>query len=263
MASDIGYEAIQKEGYLADLINLINMYAARSLTNDSDALDAFRGILARCHLHTYWGIPFIKFTELLRFRRTEMLPADFSDPGNVTAAFLAGLAWMPTTRATKHRTSMPSWSWLGISKVSVKFAPDSITESDGEDETLSTRNATYEISAMTHPDGLDTAEPIIKIWREADNWVIPELSQYIKITAPAAKVVGIKWRRPVPAAFEALLPIELSIQGSKNKTWTLDCDTRRTWLRLKKASRHSKEIPLDLKVVWLKHRYSQPPCSEV
>jgi hypothetical protein len=119
MVSDTVYEARQKKGYLADLVNLIDMYAARSLTDDSDALDAFRGILSRCHLHTYWGIPFIKFTQLLRSRRTEKLPADFSDPGNVTAAFLAGLAWMPTARATKHRTCMPSWSWLGISKVSV------------------------------------------------------------------------------------------------------------------------------------------------
>ncbi|KAL2060482.1 hypothetical protein VTL71DRAFT_9513 [Oculimacula yallundae] len=263
MDSDTGSEASLEQDYLVDLINLIDMYAARSLTDDSDALNAFRGILARCHLHTYWGIPFIEFKDLLRFRRTEMLPADFSDPGNVTAGFLAGLAWMPTTRVTKHRTCMSSWSWLGIPKVSVKFALDNIIKNDGDDETLSIRNATYEISAMTHPDGLDTAEPIIKIWREAENWVIPELSQYIKITAPAAKVVGIKWRRPVRGAFEALLPIELSIQGSKNKTWTLDCDTRQTWLRLKKASRQSTEIPLDLKVVWLKHRYSQPPCSEV
>lgn len=76
-------------------------------------------------------------------------------------------------------------------------------------------------------------------------------------------MVGIKWRLPSSGAFEAFLPVELSIQGSKNIIWTLDCDTRETWLKLKKASWQWTEKPLDLKVVWLKLRYYQAPCSEI
>jgi hypothetical protein len=103
MIRHLGFGDNQKEGYLADLMNLIAMYAPRSLTNNMDALDAFRRVLARCHFHTYWGIPFIDCTEYFYFKRTQMLPADFCDPGNVTAGFLAGLARTPTTRITKHK----------------------------------------------------------------------------------------------------------------------------------------------------------------
>ena len=42
---------------LGDLFEYIQQYSMRRLSFEADALDAFRGLLSRSSIHTYWGLP--------------------------------------------------------------------------------------------------------------------------------------------------------------------------------------------------------------
>lgn len=88
-----------------DIFDRINEYASRSLSYDSDALNAFQGILkvfekAACPVYHYWGVPIISGT-LLNVQNI-----------NWITRFALGLTWVTQT-AGKRREGLPSWSWTG------------------------------------------------------------------------------------------------------------------------------------------------------
>jgi hypothetical protein len=83
-------------------------YTSRSLSWDSDALNAFKGIIASLDVYTYWGVPLTNTTS-----RTHV-SIDKSQ-----AVFAQNLAWVgkrvpPGGRAIRRRKSFPTWSWTSL-----------------------------------------------------------------------------------------------------------------------------------------------------
>jgi hypothetical protein len=77
-------------------------YTSRSLTFDSDVLNAFKGILSAENTYAYHGLPF----------------GDILDH-NVDSAFAWALAWrstghLPKREAARRRESRPTWSWTSL-----------------------------------------------------------------------------------------------------------------------------------------------------
>lgn len=85
--------------------SLLQRFSGRYLSNSTDALNAFRGILNRVSYPTYLGIPLISFD-----LASSSLAADAS------ARFSVGLGWEPIhgdTTSLVRRQGFPSWSWAG------------------------------------------------------------------------------------------------------------------------------------------------------
>ncbi|KAI9162935.1 hypothetical protein HJFPF1_04530 [Paramyrothecium foliicola] len=86
-------------------------YSHRTLTYDSDSLNAFGGMIKRFEssvhgpLRHLWGIPFFD-------PRDDKLPSDVVD---YVGFLLAGLCWRHETGAVppQRRKAFPSWSWTG------------------------------------------------------------------------------------------------------------------------------------------------------
>ncbi|KAK3347614.1 heterokaryon incompatibility protein-domain-containing protein [Neurospora tetraspora] len=96
---------------IQDLLPLIEGYGRRQLSFQADALDAFRGLLSRVSIVTYWGIPAYDLPQ--SHRGSFVLDGSEAD-----ALFLQCLFWIPLHTATRtqylgRREGFPSWSWLG------------------------------------------------------------------------------------------------------------------------------------------------------
>jgi hypothetical protein len=96
---------------LPDFVHDRFMYSARALTYESDALNAFRGILSRSPFVTLWGVPVIG-------RHSKMDPS---------LGLALGLSWArrPTWTLPRHvssseraehvrRPGFPTWSWTSV-----------------------------------------------------------------------------------------------------------------------------------------------------
>jgi hypothetical protein len=86
-------------------------YTGRTLTDEYDVLDAFRGILTRSKEQTYYGVPLIGGRESDRLDSVE---ADRLTQN----AFALGLSWANTHQEGDkyvfgRRPGFPSWSWTG------------------------------------------------------------------------------------------------------------------------------------------------------
>lgn len=90
-------------------------YTSRSLSFPSDAVNAFRGILAKFRLFSYWGIP--------------ILPPDRlgeKEFASANTGFAVGLIWVSDRhrpdrigystlrRSVSRRDGFPSWSWASV-----------------------------------------------------------------------------------------------------------------------------------------------------
>lgn len=97
--------------YTSSLDEHIKAYTSRSLSFDSGALNAFRGIVATGGAYTYWGIPFT----LRRYGgRASRVTAD-----NAEHAFAQNLAWHgritpPKGENLRRRGGFPTWSWTSM-----------------------------------------------------------------------------------------------------------------------------------------------------
>jgi hypothetical protein len=101
---------------LLTLSKHIELYSHRSLTNDSDALNALRGLFASFSranepIQQYWGLP------LSMAGYGESLIGGSSTKQNLLNVALAhGLLWKTTTKSAppiERRWDFPSWSWTG------------------------------------------------------------------------------------------------------------------------------------------------------
>lgn len=87
----------------------VRQYTGRDLTFDSDALNAFRGVLSRSRFSTYYGIPIAPLDTL-----------ENSPTGTAAhQGFARGLFWLPEIAGDsvggllRRRSEFPSWSWVG------------------------------------------------------------------------------------------------------------------------------------------------------
>jgi hypothetical protein len=83
-----------------DLYRHLKEYTSRSPTFDSDALNAFKGIISAGRLYAYYGL--------------SVSGTLFTD-----AAFGSALSWRstrfsPRREATRHRFGFPAWSWTSL-----------------------------------------------------------------------------------------------------------------------------------------------------
>ncbi|ERF69029.1 hypothetical protein EPUS_08379 [Endocarpon pusillum Z07020] len=102
----------------------VEQYTARQLTYPSDALNAFRGILARAAYFSYWGVPIM----------IKPCESEYAASSDLNAGFAFGLAWHgamdktwwdgrhdgvdeqepgSATGSYSRCRDFPSWSWAG------------------------------------------------------------------------------------------------------------------------------------------------------
>lgn len=98
-----------KNGLLSlGLSHCAHEYLKRSLTHDSDAVDAFLGILSRMGLDSYCGIPLIFGPSFERGDKDVL-----GETSTALSAFIRGLTWAVWTPSKyRRRATIPSWSWL-------------------------------------------------------------------------------------------------------------------------------------------------------
>lgn len=92
-------------------------YLKRSLTYDSDAVDAFLGVLSYMGLDSYCGIP------LIFGRFCERGDKDvFGETSTALSGFIRGLTWTAEKPSKyRRRAAMPSWSWLCLQNGDIHF----------------------------------------------------------------------------------------------------------------------------------------------
>lgn len=88
----------------------LSAYTRRELSYDSDMLNAFRGILSRSQLVSYWGVPVYSMDH-----PPELMSSDTGASGLSVfhLGFMLGLCWeAPSAWAGSKRQGFPSWSWV-------------------------------------------------------------------------------------------------------------------------------------------------------
>lgn len=154
----------QEKGVLEQFSTHVEQYTRREFTHDTDALDGFKGILARSPFHSYWGIP------IVNLMGEESIDTDFA----------TGLAWV-SYRFGKHlhrRTGLPSWSWVGWAG-SIHFRTPPINL------------ASFGITFWAEPPGADNQElvPLKTLWGAAgDTKVIAEVSPVLHVEGYMVKL---------------------------------------------------------------------------
>jgi hypothetical protein len=156
----------------------LRQYTSRHLTLDSDALNAFRGFLARSKFWTYYGIP-IAPIDSSTFIKTRI---------ELDIGFARGLFWLPQGRggwrfkSLSRRSSFPSWSWAGW-KGAVEY-PGVYGPAGGQKGGLMAgdrKNCDTTFWAEDHDGNLVTLEKLCSSSNQ--NRSILELSYYIHVDA--------------------------------------------------------------------------------
>ena len=156
----------------------LSQYTSRYLTYDSDALNAFRGYLARSKFWTFYGIP-IAPTDSSTFSKTRV---------ELDLGFARGLFWFPQHRggwrfnSLSRRYNFPSWSWAGW-KGAVEY-PGLYGPAGGADGELicgDRKNCDTTFWAEDHDKNLVTFEKLFSSSQQ--NRLIVEASFYIHVDA--------------------------------------------------------------------------------
>jgi hypothetical protein len=152
----------------------IKEYTSRSLTYDSDALNAFKGIIASWKEYTYWGVPFTA-----AYPRMEVSAADSE------CAFAYGLAWVgkrlpPGGGPICRRGDFPTWSWTSM-----------VDQIETKDKDYAVYFRTYKCSAFYVEDENHKRLRIVEVFKSAQErraCIIPEYGKTLLIEAYVAKV---------------------------------------------------------------------------
>jgi hypothetical protein len=114
---------------------LLREYRERQMTEESDALNAFKGLLARSEQATYYGIPIYNGYRRYDYRdsgRVAAYPKEWIDNRSAECGFVFGLLWStqhlgskpigwskdndlrPALYVKGRKNGFPSWSWTSV-----------------------------------------------------------------------------------------------------------------------------------------------------
>ena len=152
----------------------IKEYTSRSLSWDSDALKAFKGIIASGDEYTYWGIPF-----------TNAYPRQQISVITSECAFSQSLAWIGRRLplgggAIRRRKDFPTWSWISLA--------DQI---ETQDKDYNIHASVYKCSAFYVADETKKWLRITDVFRNAQErrtLIIPEHGRELLVDAWATQV---------------------------------------------------------------------------
>jgi hypothetical protein len=112
---------------------LLYRYCTRNLTFQSDAINAFRGILnlydnGPLPVKSYWGMPIMPSVNLRpdfigsTGKEAEDSHLEYVDPEpSLTARFVSALA-APLNKHARRRSNFPSWTWAGWYKQEFRYS---------------------------------------------------------------------------------------------------------------------------------------------
>ena len=98
----------------------LRQFQSRDLTYDSDALNAFRGILSIARYKTWWGVPMYHSRDECKTLGSAALSEQSIK--NASSGFCHGLLWrsseewLALSSRTTRRSLFPSWSWASVKR---------------------------------------------------------------------------------------------------------------------------------------------------
>jgi hypothetical protein len=157
-------------------MNHVEQYTARNLTYETDAINAFRGLLARLPFPSYYGVP--------------IAPDDIVGPGvelqEVDIGFARGLCWKSkledSGKSLTRRPDFPSWSWAGWAGRIGFHQGWSVVENDYVAADISTFTTKFRVQTSS---GLSTLKGMFKASRAN---CLPEKSNVLLIDADIVQV---------------------------------------------------------------------------
>jgi hypothetical protein len=141
-------------------------YAKRSMTFPSDALNAFRGILAKATGASVWGIPFMPSQSS---SATKSLGSDL-----YFAQYLSWTGVANCEERQKNLTHFPSWSWASVSEIRSAGASDGFNPVDNQ------HHARF---GVERADGSIVALRDVIFDRAKSHQIIPEETFFLHITS--------------------------------------------------------------------------------
>lgn len=164
----------------------ISEYSLRDMRYESDALNAFKGILSRSGCISWWGVPLL-LRSYQHPRVSEESKSKFLD-----VAFILGLLWkkiyldsdLDPPRANR-RKGFPSWSWVSYGKCygSSSFL-DFIRVYD-------LRKMCYYADLLVIDDCNSAVEPFSEFARREQRSFIPETAQSLRIRSAVVTIPSI------------------------------------------------------------------------
>jgi Heterokaryon incompatibility protein (HET) len=166
-------------------MNHVSQYSSRRLTYETDALDAFRGSLARQEYCTYYGVP-------ICFDYDRLTEDDFNA---CDLGFARGLCWTPSYELSpqvstplRRREGFPSWSWVGWSGEIGFFH-------DPDDEAIRVKPGSCDINFEIEGTSGSLFSLHSLHLAHASKLVVPELSLYLQFDAC---IVQVRFQRSGP-----------------------------------------------------------------
>jgi hypothetical protein len=97
-----------------NVFDMIEQYSQRSLTNPTDRLNGFLGILEAYQispygLQSFWGTPIAQNNTSLPYSEHHSIQTD--EEKHSMTGFISGLCWL--IYKPVREKSLPSWSWVG------------------------------------------------------------------------------------------------------------------------------------------------------
>ncbi|KAF2635610.1 HET-domain-containing protein [Massarina eburnea CBS 473.64] len=168
--------------------SFVNQYQKRQLSYDTDALDAFKGLLSLAPTQSYFGI---------------LLPVGSVHYTNTCLAFVYGLLWLvedPKKQPVQYREGFPSWSWvrtkgainssfIGRNHIAMKSDEHQLQE-------LRCRRQSQKALSMQMSCAKEPWIPTIRTKTPAGKWMsIKQLFQrynYLRVVPEQSKILRIR-----------------------------------------------------------------------
>jgi len=148
------------------------MFTQRRLTYESDTLDAFRGILARWPIITFWGVPVIPVGSQL----------------DSCLGLALGCLWVGRRKKGIRRVGFPTWSWASVIGViyNDRYATNSVCRHylQGHPEILAQNDAYLQFWKFSEGQQM----PLREIIQQLKSQAVPEDSHFLVVEGDLVRV---------------------------------------------------------------------------